>query len=642
MTWTTAIIDRGVEKSHIRLANAEICGLTISKVGERRFNIVENDFSDSSGHGTAVASIIHRLNPATRLFSVKLDSYDDKITEDLLIRAIEWCSTQDHIKLINISLGIAVEHPSPELFEACKKASDSGKILIAAAYNYPETACYPAHFPFVYGVSTGIVREKSAYAYLGPGRINILAKGMTQRVAWVNNSFRITTGTSFATAHFTGILSGLLANRSDFTADEVQDLITAHSSNEIAQLYYVRVTRRPDARDSSLAEIETQGKRIFGDIQLSAFARKIALFPASEKEIQTIVEFRHACTLEIALFIDFPRKITKSLYAWKNYEDVSILNGEPTMEHLNSFDTLVVGYFLDQLVDTNILFGINLIRKCLSLSKNFIVWDRDVHRLIRDIIKAEFPEYAGTILFPSVEKKALQIIDDFAHLPVMRLPVLAVIGTGSMSGKVTTQLRVKELMATKGYDILHLSTEPQGILLGAGQCFPYGFKPIVDLNSEDWPPYLDILLRGIQQYRSPHLILTGMQGGIHPGFRETGGVWARTSLRSLYFLLGISPDAVICTVNPTDRPEAITQTLQMIQDFTKAQTLFCVMTPWNRQRIKSVGRPDIANYSVLSKKELQRAMQVCSDKIGKPVLDIMDAANDDKILEFITGFFTKR
>lgn len=641
MTWTTAIIDRGVEKSHSRLANAEIDGLTISKVGEKEFDLLENEFADHNGHGTAIAGIIHRLEPGTRLFSVKLHSFDDTITEDLLVHAIQWCSMQEHIRLINISLGIALEQPSPDLFQACKEASDNGKILIASAYNYPDIACYPAHFPFVYGVSSGIVKDKNAYAYLGPGQINILAKGMTQRVAWVNNSFRISMGTSFATAHFTGILCRMLAGKSDFTRDEVRDLIIAHSTDDIAQLYYVRTPKRPDISIRSFKEIEAHGKKTFGDVLPSAFAKKIALFPASEKEIQTILEFRQACTLEIALFIDFPRKITKSLYAWKKQENVDVFTGEPAMEHLDSFDTLVVGYFLDQLVDTNIIFGVKLIRTCLSLGKNFIVWDRDVHQLILDMIKGEFPDYAGQILFPTVEKNALNILEDFAHLPEINLPVLAVIGTGSMQGKVSAQLRIKELMKAKGYDIFHLATEPQAILLGAGQCFPYGFKSIVDINSEDWPPYLDILLRGIQQYRSPHLILTGSQGGILPRFRHSG-VRASGILSTMQFLVGINPDAVICTVNPMDTPELILQTLQTIQNFCKAQTLFCVMTPWNRQFIKSASRPTIANYMVLPNVEFQQIMQTCSEKIGIPVLDIMDPANDDRILELIIGYFAKR
>jgi hypothetical protein len=196
-------------------------------------------------------------------------------------------------------------------------------------------------------------------------------------------------------------------------------------------------------------------------------------------------------------------------------------------------------------------------------------------------------------------------------------------------------------MTAKGYDIFHLATEPQAILLGAGQCFPYGFKSIVDINSEDWPPYLDILLRGIQQYRSPHLILTGTQGGIPPSF-ALKGLSARDSLRSLNFLLGVSPDAVICTVNPTDTPERIMQSLQTVQNFCKVQTLFCVMTPWHRRLIKSAGRPTIANYMVLPNDELQKIMQACSEKLGIPVLDIMDPANDERILDLILGYFAKR
>lgn len=636
MNFKVAIIDSGVDKNHTRLKACRVEGVTIAYV-QNQYSYHPGEYNDASGHGTAIAAIIHRITPDAGLVAVKLAGAGNRITENLLLEGINWCLAQPDIRVINISLGVAGRNPDPKLYEVCKSAHQRGVLIVAAAYNQPGVTCYPAAFPFVYGVSTGLVAEKLDYGYLGEGCTNVLAKGTTQRVAWKDNSFRITSGNSYATAHFTGIVSKLVQHNPRSTADELRKLLIKQAKPGVQELQYVHHTESTAVQPGEASKnLDRLGKKLFTN-PCPDFAGNVALFPASEKEINTLIEFSGQCNVTIAACIDFPKKL--SLQQEKRLLPVPVLQRQPTDEEFAAIDTLVIGYFLDQLFDANILFGYELIDRSLSLHKNLITWDVHVYKLVKKKIKELKHPYRGRVYFPKVDKGTLTKVSCFRHLPKISVPVVAVIGTSNKQGKITTQLRLKQILTREGYRVSHLSTEPQGLLLGADAVFPYGHKSNVYLDEKAWSYFLPTFLRGIQQFNQPHLILAGTQGWTIPRAILAGEV-AGNVLSSMHFLTGIQPDAVICAINPQDPEELIRNTLEAVRIFCEAKVLFCVMTPWLRRFKEGGVNKAIANYSYLNPDELRERMQAYQDRLGIPIIDVMDQNNDSFILETLQNAFS--
>ena len=99
------ILDSGVCRTHPHVGKI-VDGITITADGAMA------GYEDTLGHGTAVASIIHHLNPEADLVAVKI--FDRKLATSLpvVIRAIDWCLEHD-IQVINLSLGtLNPEHRS--------------------------------------------------------------------------------------------------------------------------------------------------------------------------------------------------------------------------------------------------------------------------------------------------------------------------------------------------------------------------------------------------------------------------------------------------------------------------------------------------------------------------------------------------
>lgn len=576
-----AIIDSGVDTLHPRLKNCRFrgCSFVHTKDGIVR----EDSFEDTFGHGTAVAAIIHKTLPEEKLYIVKTSSTEGGLNEKLLCAAIDWCIKEENIRIINISLGIDTNSPPAELFELCRKAYDKGIYICASNNNLPDRETYPAYFPGVFGVTTGLVKNKSVYKFLeSEYPINVLAKGTTQRLAWSNQSFKITSGSSFATAHFTTILGNLILSRPRITREEVIRCLEIGSDNNIEILQHfgdkneVPVNELPD---------EEEGNKVFNIQNYFTGVNKIALFPASEKEMGTILNFRDHIPYEITTLYDYPRSFKKNDSHGRNE-----IMDRIAEEDFTKFDTLVIGYFLDQLFDNNIKYGYDLIRLGFKSNKNFVVWDRFVYQYLN--AQKKLPEnesYSGTIYMHAIVDETFQRVNAFRFLPETKSIVLMVVGTSNKQGKITAQMQLKKILSGEGYKVSHLSTGPQGGILGAEFVFPYGHESTVYLPSNRWSVFLPTVLKGIGKYNSPHIILTGTQGKFLPRSKSKTELRDPSLLNSLNYYRSIQPDGVIIAVNPEDSIELIKNVIHEVTSFSNTRILFGIMTPWERTflRLKS-------------------------------------------------------
>jgi uncharacterized NAD-dependent epimerase/dehydratase family protein len=631
------VIDSGIDKEHPRIKSCRIEGVTLKK-DNNKIEILANEFADESGHGTAIAGIIHQQIPDIEIVAIKLSSYNQNITEDLLIAAIEWCISQEDIKILNISMGIASKTPYHKLHDICKTAFDKGIVICAAHQNMPGFDTYPASFPFVFGVTTGYIQNKGEYGYDEEGDV-FIAKGTTQRLAWTNKGYRITSGTSFATAHFSALIAKRLLdmNNCNITNEQLYHFLKEDSNKEVTILQYAPTTERFyfHKKDTNIDDL---GERLFTSKYRLDFAKNIALFPICEKEFSTILNFRSLCPYNISICYDYPRRFN---FFNQSVSNEFLVKRNIEEEDFTKFDTLVVGYFLDQLFDANILFGYKLIESALKLNKNIITWDLNVYNYIKKQILKLKLNYTGTLYLPKATQKSFDEIMQFRHLPNVNVPVILVVGTSNKQGKITTQLRIMEIMSSDGYKLSHLSTEPQGILLGSEFVFPYGHKATVTVNEDLWGKYISTVMKGIERYNKPHIIVSGTQGKFLPrgySFEEYTG---EGLLSSLHYLVGILPDAIICAINPQDTVELINNMIQCIKIYSKAKILFFVMTPWERN-YKTINKEKVVGeHKFLEENEMYERMKELQNTLGIPVINVMDRNNDKFILDVIENAFSK-
>ena len=119
-----AVLDSGVCRTHPHVGKI-VDGITITADG------AVAGYEDTLGHGTAVAAVIHHLNPEADLVAVKI--FDRKLATSLpvVIRAIDWCLEHD-IQIINLSLGTLNPEHRSAFEEAVARCLAAGTVIVSA------------------------------------------------------------------------------------------------------------------------------------------------------------------------------------------------------------------------------------------------------------------------------------------------------------------------------------------------------------------------------------------------------------------------------------------------------------------------------------------------------------------------------
>ncbi|PHD20203.1 S8 family serine peptidase [Bacillus wiedmannii] len=211
-TVKVAVLDTGI--------NQDIKGLK-GQV-KKSYNALNNTFETEAilDHGTMIASIIAStksknnvvgINPAVELYDVQVlnEKGSGKIAD--IISGINW-SVEQGVDIINLSFGFSKD--DPKLREAIRNASNKGIIIIAATGNTIGLSTdYPAKYPEVLSISA-IDKDMKLYAYAGQGKVDFVAPGVDVPVLNIHGEVEMQSGTSYATAYITGIVSILLQNGS--------------------------------------------------------------------------------------------------------------------------------------------------------------------------------------------------------------------------------------------------------------------------------------------------------------------------------------------------------------------------------------------------------------------------------------------
>ncbi len=210
-----AVVDSGVQHDHERL---------VGRVEPTGFDAINNESSyDTRGHGTHVAGIIAantKDNVIIRPYKVLNDNGEGTDTQVYLgIQA----AIEDDVDIINLSL--TKKGNSEILREAVRDAYDAGITIVCAAGNNNDnlqnTTYSPASFSEVIcAVSVDTTRYKASTSNWGSTK-DLSAPGVNILSCYLNNTYKVMSGTSMAAPFISCAAAYLLAYDNTLSPDQV-------------------------------------------------------------------------------------------------------------------------------------------------------------------------------------------------------------------------------------------------------------------------------------------------------------------------------------------------------------------------------------------------------------------------------------
>jgi hypothetical protein len=156
-------------------------------------------------------------------------------------------------------------------------------------------------------------------------------------------------------------------------------------------------------------------------------------------------------------------------------------------------------------------------------------------------------------------------ITRFRFLPSLKTPVVAVAGTGDQS-VISFQVQLKKALEKHAYSVEYISPIPHGDLVEA--CFSF---PLVYWKraTSDVLMLLRNVLRGIQEFCKPDIIVTGLADKVVPSTNSTTYAWSDNA----NFLQAVQPDALIMVVDENSSVSDIEENCQVAKAYAKAPVI---------------------------------------------------------------------
>lgn len=197
------VIDSGIELYHNAFKNIYISGGQVIK--RENCWVKSNDIYDTSGHGTACASMIVSECPYIEIVSIGiLDKYG-KSNLAALEYALESLINSD-VSIINMSLSFG-KVIDGNLYRILRKLTKQ-KVTIIASMSNNGGISYPAIYDNVIGVRAGILEQEGGFWFHKGKQIQCVVDCVAPVVAVPPNTYiMIPSCNSIATARLTGIVS---------------------------------------------------------------------------------------------------------------------------------------------------------------------------------------------------------------------------------------------------------------------------------------------------------------------------------------------------------------------------------------------------------------------------------------------------
>lgn len=206
-----AILDTGLDRNHEAFANAGIEAQLSPELAPFPDCPAEAAL-DEVGHGTAVASIIHRLAPDARLLPIRVLRAGALRDKHERIRIGARAAIRQGAHLLNCSFGVpATSYTFPIYKSWLDEAFDQGVHVVTASSNTdPDSAEWPSAFRTSLATTFAELPE-TEWTYQRGSSIPFVAMGHQIKVAMPGGGYTRLTGSSFAAAHLSGLLARLLS-----------------------------------------------------------------------------------------------------------------------------------------------------------------------------------------------------------------------------------------------------------------------------------------------------------------------------------------------------------------------------------------------------------------------------------------------
>jgi len=170
-------------------------------------SIVSDNYTDTNGHGTAVAGVVaavaegqglEGVAPAAALYAVKIINDTSGSTADA-IAGVQW-SIDNNMSIIVMSFGTTTRS---EIFKGVlQTAYNDGILLIAASGNNGQgSVLYPAAYDSVIAVgATDQNNQRASFSNYGLD-MELVAPGVDINTTTLNNEYTVASGTSLAAPH---------------------------------------------------------------------------------------------------------------------------------------------------------------------------------------------------------------------------------------------------------------------------------------------------------------------------------------------------------------------------------------------------------------------------------------------------------
>ncbi len=218
-----AVIDSEIDRNHPDLEGV---------IAERFSAAGADDKPHPHGTGMAGAIASHKrligVAPGARLLAVHAFgpvASGGQGTSMQIVKGLDWAVSQK-ARVINMSFAGPKD---PLLAQAVKVVHDQGVVLIAAAGNAGPTSppLFPGADPNVIAVTA---TDADDHSYTGANRgryVAVAAPGVDILVPAPDGGYQLTTGTSVAAAHVSGIAALLLEKDPKLSPDEIRSILTS-------------------------------------------------------------------------------------------------------------------------------------------------------------------------------------------------------------------------------------------------------------------------------------------------------------------------------------------------------------------------------------------------------------------------------
>jgi subtilisin family serine protease len=224
---TIAVIDSEVDKRHTELQGAIAEELDTLDVKE-----------PPHSHGTAMVGAISShgrllgVAPGAKILAVRAFSESNNTAEGTtisILKGIEWALSQG-ARVINMSFAGPRD---PSLERAFKAAHDKGVVLVAAAGNAgPKSPpLYPGADPNVIAVTATDDRNRLFRGANQGLQVSVAAPGVDILAAAPEETYQMSTGTSIATAHVSGVVALMLERDPTLKPDDVREILESTATD---------------------------------------------------------------------------------------------------------------------------------------------------------------------------------------------------------------------------------------------------------------------------------------------------------------------------------------------------------------------------------------------------------------------------